>query len=217
MPTTSSITTWPGIGACRNGARRRCRSRRRRRRSRRSRWLGARPTDRAATRPAGRPPSRTCRARTARSRRRRRSRPRAPGLTIGAGAVCSGGHQVSEVSSRLGRGWGDQAEARTTRVPAKRSWRPRWSWLKSAVRKPSPAGTARTPHISVRRNARPRSSGAVRVFGHDANAGRHLAERLPAGGERHQVAAVLHEQEREQRPFREDARHPRRRCRRSAS
>ena len=45
----------------------------------------------------------------------------------------------------------------------------------------------------------------VRIRLHDADASHHLAERLSAGGERDEVAAVLHEQERQQRRLRQDA------------
>ncbi len=47
------------------------------------------------------------------------------------------------------------SDARTTRVPAKRSWRPRWSWLNEAVRKPRPAGTASTNQSSVAQQRAP--------------------------------------------------------------
>src|SRR5437660_1548406 len=44
---------------------------------------------------------------------------------------------------------------------------------------------------------------AIGARANDADTGRHLAERLSTGRERDQVAAVLDDQEREQRPLRE--------------
>ena len=90
------------------------------------------------------------------------------------------------------------AHARTTRVPAHRSCRPRRSRPNSAVKKPRPAGTARAAHTSVLTSERPKSSDCVGTRGNDLDTGGHLAECLTAGGERDQISAILHQQKREQ-------------------
>src|SRR3989442_15619790 len=43
----------------------------------------------------------------------------------------------------------------------------------------------------------------VRIGRHDANARRHLAKRLTASGERDEITAILHEQERQERRLRQ--------------
>ena len=107
---------------------------------------------------------------------------------------------------------------RSTRVPAKRSCRPRRSRLKSAVRNPRPAGIASSSHTrgaeQRMRRHRPSSRAPVRD---DLDPHRHLAERLTAGGEGHQVAAVLHEEEREERRLRQQVEIGEPSARRSAS
>ena len=88
-----------------------------------------------------------------------------------------------------------QAPARTTRVPAKRSCRPRPSRLSVAVSRPRPAG--KCEHHPEQRAERRASDvrRAVAVVREHPHARDHLAERLPGCGERDEVAAVLQQQE----------------------
>ena len=117
---------------------------------------------------------RTCRARMACSRRPRLSRARA--------RRNASGRSVLELD----------APARTTRVPAKRSWRPRRSRLKQRGQQ-SEAGRHGQHHPDQRaQHARDRSSEASGFVGRSPMP-RHLPERLAAGGERDEVADVLDE------------------------
>ena len=154
---------------------------------------------------AGRRPIRTCPERTGRSRRRAPWTGARPGFGIRDSGLrdwrdsrpsCSSaddaraGEAIVEAAMVAAEQRGDETEA-------------------------GRHGEQRPTSASAETRGRGRAT--VRVGRHDADAGGHLAERLPAGRERDEVAAVLDEQEREQRPFRQDAEIVERRARRSAS
>src|SRR5262249_4920678 len=141
------------------------------------RWRPLERAHRAAarTRAAGRRRIHTCQARRERTRRRGPSR-RATRLTSTDYASVS--EAIVEAAVVAAEEGGQEPEAGG-----------------DGEDEPHQGGHEGAPEIERRR-----------VVGRDdANAGRHFAERLSAGGECDEIAAVLHQQKRHERTFRHDA------------
>ena len=197
MPATSSITTYPGIGLGRSAARRRCRSTTPITMTHDDRGgLRKRRRRQRDTRAAGRRRSRRCRARRARSRRRAPSR-------------CASAERRCERSTGSGA---DNARACESIVEA-----PVIVAEERRAAGRGPPGHASTSQATVRLSARPRSSELVRIRGDDFDADRHLAQRLAARREGHEIADILDDQKRDQRSLRQQPELRDRRGRRSAS
>ena len=133
------------------------------------------------------------------------ARPTAEPNVPGATGAYPTPNAVAHVSANVAARVAGRRQARTTRVPANRSWRPRWSWLRRVGSRPRPAGTG---EHEPRDRALERAAEVERLVGirrDDFDPGRHLAERLAARGERDEVADVLHDEERHERSLRQQA------------